>query len=333
LAKHKKIIQKQINSIVREAPKIRIHSFTPVDKKFLHLGDKLDFNLYIPNEHTQMSLFLQSNTIIDKQYNEKLQKIEQLFTSMLEKTKYDDFLKTNIQNILNDKLLTLDEKTNIIYETSGQLTNSLYSNPSALKNAKLSKNIVSPILQSILYNKNTISSYIKIIKYDYYTHTHSLNVSIYALCLGAELNLGKDRLIKLGRSALLHDLGKSKIQPNIVNKTDKLTDYEYSYMKEHSSFGYEIAKKIGIIDKEILDGILHHHEKLNGTGYPDGLKNEEIKLFPRIIAVCDVFDAMTTKRSYKAALSSFEALSVIKAQMQTHLDKNILNTFIKMLHT
>ncbi|MFT7003332.1 MAG: HD-GYP domain-containing protein (c-di-GMP phosphodiesterase class II) [Sulfurimonas sp.] len=331
--KQQKVIQKQINSIVKDIPKIRAHSFTPVDKRFLHLGDKLNFNLYIPNKHTQMSLFLQSNTVIDKQYNEKLQKIEQLFTSMLEKTKYDDFLEINIQNILDDKLLTLEEKTNIIYETSGELTNSLYSNPSALKNAKLSKNIVSPILQSILYNEHTISSYIQIIKYDYYTHTHSLNVSIYALCLGAELNLSKDRLIKLGRSALLHDLGKSKIESNIVNKVDSLTDHEYAHMKKHSSFGYDIAKEIGIVDKEILDGILHHHEKLNGTGYPEGLKNEEIKLFPRIIAICDVFDAMTTKRSYKNALSSFEALSVIKAEMQTHLDKNILNAFIKMLHT
>ncbi len=187
MIRHKKVIQHKINSIAPDMPKTRQYSFVPVDKRFLHIGSKMHFNLYIPDEHTQMSLFLQSDTVIDTQHNKKLKQIEQLFTSKLEKSKYEHFLEKNIQNILDDNSLTLDEKTDIIYESSSELTHSLYNNPNALENAQRSKKIVSPILHSIPYHKDTISSYIKNIEYDYYTHTLSLNVSIYALWLGSPI--------------------------------------------------------------------------------------------------------------------------------------------------
>ncbi|MDO8453920.1 MAG: HD domain-containing protein, partial [Sulfurimonas sp.] len=164
------------------------------------------------------------------------------------------------------------------------------------------------------------------------THTHSLNVSVYALCLGAALGLKEEKLVPLGRAALLHDLGKSKINYEVINKNGVLSQEEFEEMKSHPSLGYDIAINIGINDKNILDGIRHHHEKLDGNGYPDNLKEHEIKLFPRIIGICDVFDALTTRRSYKEAIRSFNALQIMKLEMNAHLDMKILNVFIKMLH-
>ena len=332
LIKRKKILQIRMNSLTPNPPKGKLHSYILVEKRFLHLGDKLNFNLFTNDKLMNMSLFLQSDTVIDATQKRKLRKIEDVFTPTSERDKYDTFLEDHIQNILEDKSLTLSEKTDIIYESSTELTQSLYENPNALKNAQRSKNIVTPILQSIIYHDDTISSYIKIIEYDYYTHTHSLNVSIYALCLGVELNLCEERLTSLGRSALLHDLGKSKIDHHIVDKDGVLTQHEFEQMKMHPSYGYDIAVKIGIKDKEILDGIRHHHEKVDGGGYPDRLKGDEITLFPRIIGICDIFDALTTKRSYKDAMNSFDALNLMKREMSRHLDMHVVDTFIKMLH-
>ena len=311
-----------------------IYTYIPYAWKFQHSypGEERYFNLYFPDEKTQMSLFLQSHSVIDLKHKSKLNQIEQLFTGKLEKSKYDTYLEEHIQSILDDNSLSIDEKTDIIYESSSELTQTLYSNPEALENAQRSKTIISPILQSILHHKNTIASYIKIIEYDYYTHTHSLNVSIYALCLGAALKLSENELTDLGRAALLHDLGKSKIDYDIVNKAGTLTNYEYKQMQGHPLHGYDLAIKIGIKNKNILDGIKHHHEKIDGSGYPDNLIGEQISMFPRIIGVCDVFDALTTKRSYKAAMRSYEALNLMKKEMYTHLDMKILNTFIQMLH-
>lgn len=332
MLKRKKIRQFGINSNNIKKPKKEPHSYILADKRFLNLGDNLDFNIFFNYTPTSMSLFLQSDTVIDKIQQQKLNQIEQIYVSEHDKNRYEHFMEERLANIVKDNSLTLDEKTEIIYTSSAELTNSLYENPQALENAQRSKNIVTPILHSVIYNDDTIASYIKIIEYDYYTHTHSLNVSIYAICLGTELNLNEDDLTSLGRAALLHDLGKSAIEHNIVNKNGKLLHSEYEQMKMHPTFGYEIAIKIGITNSDILDAIHHHHEKLDGMGYPDGLRGNEITIFARIIGVCDVFDALTTKRSYKQAMSSFDALQLIKSEMNNHLDMKLVNIFIKMLH-
>ncbi len=168
--------------------------------------------------------------------------------------------------------------------------------------------------------------------HDYYTHTHSINVSIYTLSLGSFLGITGKELEVLGMSAVLHDLGKSKIDYEIINKNGKLTDEEFTQMKHHPAYGHEIALSLGIEDERILSGIRHHHEKIEGGGYPDNLKGSQISQFARIIGVCDVFDALSTKRSYKDPMSSFESLRLMKQQMVGHLDMRMVDAFIKMLH-
>ena len=344
--KQKVIRQSNINHIIDETQKKEeeekqqayilvdkdMLNLIPVDKRILNLATKVDFKVFAEDEKTHMSLFLQADSVIDKEKKSKLKYAEKIYALESEKDKYDNFLENHLQSILRDNSLSLDEKTDIIYAASSDLTHKLYTNPDALENATLSENIVKPMLDTIIHNENTISSYLKIIEYDYYTHTHSLNVSVYALCLGNELNLDEEKLTSLGRAALLHDIGKSKIDPKIVNKQGKLTQEEFEMMKNHPTYGYEIANNYKIEDKNILEGIYQHHEKLDGNGYPNKLSDKQIGLFPKIISVCDIFDALTTRRSYKSAMKSFEALTLMKTTMNSHLDASILNTFIKMLH-
>ena len=168
--------------------------------------------------------------------------------------------------------------------------------------------------------------------YDYYTYTHCVDVTIYSLSLGKTLRLSKAELEDLGTSAILHDIGKSKIDYDIVNKKGRLTDEEFTAMKQHPVFGYDIALENGITDERILSGIRHHHEKLDGYGYPDKLKKEDLTMFAQIIAVADIFDALTTKRSYKEAFTSFDALMLMKKEMSTQLNEQILSNFIKLLY-
>jgi putative nucleotidyltransferase with HDIG domain len=331
--KHKKVQQLNLNSISTKLDKPKDDSYLLVDKRVFHTGDTLDFNLYSANDKTQMTLYLQSDTVLDINKKKRLRELEQLFILNTQRANYDMFLEEHIQDIVDEESLSIDEKTDLIYQSSTELTEALYNNPNALGNAKRSENIVMPVLQSIIHHQNTIQSYMKIIEHDYYTHTHSLNVSIYALSLGATLKLDEKTLKTLGRAALLHDLGKSDIDYDIINKVGKLSEFEFEEIKKHPTFGYEIALKLGISDKDTLDGIRHHHEKLDGMGYPDKIKGDEITLFPRIIGICDVFDALTTKRSYKDPMSSFEALMIMKEEMKTHLDTKLLKTFIQMLHS
>ena len=330
--KYKQIVQRGINSFSTAPDSSYLNSYILVDKRFFHLHDKINFNLYLHDKLSHMTLFLQSKSVIDRKRSKIIEEIEELYTTKMEQGKYEAFKKTHLEEIVSDGTLSMDEKTEIIYESTVELSNKIFENPKAIDNVRISKEIVNPILKSILYSEDTITSYMKIIEYDYYTQTHSLNVSIYALCLGVELGLNENILRDLGSSALLHDLGKSEIEHNIVDKDGVLTRFEYEHMRMHPVLGYEIALKIGITNKNILDGIRHHHEKLDGRGYPDNFKGKEIGLFPRVIGVCDIFDALTTRRSYKKAMSSYDALHMMKLHMTDHIDMRILNTFIKILH-
>ncbi|MGC9796177.1 HD domain-containing protein [Fervidobacterium riparium] len=148
-------------------------------------------------------------------------------------------------------------------------------------------------------------------KRDNYTHQHSRNVARYSVELGRKMNLSQQLLEKLEFSAILHDVGKIGIPDSILLKPGKLTDEEYQTIKNHTVYGAEILSQIKYVDRDIMNGALEHHERLDGSGYPYGKRDGEISLFGRIIGIADVFDALSTKRTYKEAWTLSDVLRVI----------------------
>lgn len=243
---------------------------------------------------------------------------------------YNRFVDKLIQAVARNEQIPITKKAAVIYRQASVILDEMFENPEELENIPKSKQVVNTFVNTILSDTHAIESMIKITAYDYYTHTHSINVCIYSLSLGSYLELTPIILEELGMSALLHDLGKSKVDSKITNKKGHLTDSEFEEMKHHPLYGYTIALKIGVRDCNILDGIRHHHEKLDGSGYPDGLIGKHLTLFARIIGVCDVFDAISTKRSYKDSMSSYDTLMLMKKTMQHHLDMELVDAFIRM---
>ena len=279
-----------------------------------------------------MELFLQSGTTLAGNDKVRLRETEELYISEEEYAKYQQYIEKHIQTIAQRDDIAIEKKAELVYEKATQVMQKMFANPDSLMEAQQAKDIVSNFTSLVFKDDLAIASLMQLTAHDYYTHTHSINVSLYALALGTYLQLDEENIKTLGIAGLLHDLGKSRVDYEIINKNGKLSDREFSIMKKHPAVGYEIALKMGLSDKRILTGIRHHHEKMDGMGYPDGLKKEKISLFARIIGVCDVFDALTTKRSYKDAMSSFQALSIMKNQMSPHhLDAKILQNFALML--
>lgn len=134
----------------------------------------------------------------------------------------------------------------------------------------------------------------------------------------------------LGLGAMLHDVGKSLVDPKLINKPGKFTDEEFAKMKDHVLFGVNILKENHDLPDKTLELVAQHHEKITGIGYPYGLKSDQIDLFGRISSIVDIYDALTTERSYKKALTPFEALSFL-SKTQKDYDQNILTQFILML--
>lgn len=165
--------------------------------------------------------------------------------------------------------------------------------------------------------------------FDEYTYIHSINVSLYSMLLAKWLELDKEDIKELVKAAVLHDLGKAKIQDGIINKPGELTDEEFLEMKNHPQYGYDLCKGMEDISDRIKDTVLSHHEKIDGSGYPNGLKGEEISLFAKIVAVCDVYDAITSKRAYKDKITPFETFDEMIEHGYGKLDTEIMLTFLQ----
>lgn len=166
---------------------------------------------------------------------------------------------------------------------------------------------------------------------DPYTAGHSERVMQYSVALGQRLGLSAKELATLQRGALVHDIGKIGVPDGILTKPDKLTDEEFEIVKLHPEIGYKILMHMPSF-QECLPIVRYHHERLNGTGYPCGLKAEELSLSVRICAVADVFDALTSDRSYRKGMSHLEALRIITRETQSgHLDPQVVDVLTEML--
>jgi len=165
---------------------------------------------------------------------------------------------------------------------------------------------------------------------DMYTYSHSLHVGILAHKFGRWLSLEENTICNLTTSALLHDIGKSRIKKEIITRPAPLSPEEYEEVKKHSEYGYKLLKKSNRFSKSIMAGVLTHHERYHGGGYPLGLKKEEIPLFGRIIAICDTFDALTTDRPYQKAVSPFTAVKIMEEDFDS-FDHRLKMLFIEKI--
>jgi len=163
---------------------------------------------------------------------------------------------------------------------------------------------------------------------DPYTRGHSERVSRFSVAIAQRLGLPDDEIEKIRISALLHDVGKIGIDDKILKKPAALTDEEFEIMKKHPQKGFKIMSHIPAM-KEFLPGMCMHHEMVNGQGYPQGLKGEEIPLMARIVSVADTFDAMTTDRPYQRAMKFEDAIARIESFVGTRYDATVVNAFVE----
>ncbi len=161
-----------------------------------------------------------------------------------------------------------------------------------------------------------------------YMYSHPVNVACISYLIGKWISLPSSKLYRLVCTGLLHDIGKAKIRDSLLNKSESLTEDEVEIMRSHSEVGYRILEKCDTLEPDILEGILSHHERHDGSGYPSGLRGNDISLFGRIIAIADIFDAMTAQKSYHIKASPFRAIEEIQNCGFGALDPSICQAFM-----
>jgi putative nucleotidyltransferase with HDIG domain len=191
--------------------------------------------------------------------------------------------------------------------------------------------LVDEINQSMERNPNALLSLARLKTANEYTYLHSVAVCMLMVALGRQLGLKGEELRQAGVAGLLHDVGKMAVPNEVLEKPGKLTDEEFSIMRSHPRRGWEILKSCYQVHESALDVCLHHHERMDGQGYPEKLKGDQLTLFARMGAVCDVYDAISSERCYKKAWSPSESIHKMASWKDGHFDETVFHAFVKTI--
>ena len=284
----------------------------------IRVGMVLGDNLY--NKYGD--LMLTSGTVITKEYADAIER--QQYNGVY----IEDDISKDIQiiNIINDSVRAQTVKG--IKDVFMQCEK---GNVNVKPNVKKIKIQIETIVDEIFANKDLMVNMIDMKAFDDYTYYHSVNVAVLSIVLGVALNMERQELCDLGFAALLHDIGKVFVDKKILNKNGKLTRGEFEEIKSHSLLGCNHLKKGYFMPNSCYMGVLDHHEKYDGGGYPNNLKGDNISLYGRIIAVADVYDALTSDRPYRKALLPSDAMEYIMGSTITSFDPNVVKVFVKKI--
>lgn len=234
-----------------------------------------------------------------------------------------------LQEAIFNKNMPADKKAKAIQHHSIVMIQRMMENPSG-ESIKEAKKGIFEIVDIILANDETNRELLMLTSHDYNTYVHSVNVGVLAISLAKTVFKGSDahNMHELGAAFFLHDLGKVKVDINIINKPAVLTDEEMQEMRRHPQYGYEILTEAHQLSDECKKIVFQHHERDNGRGYPQGLSGEEIHIYGRICSLADVYDALSSQRPYRQPLRPYEALNVMKEEMLEHFHKELFKKFV-----
>lgn len=237
------------------------------------------------------------------------------------------FLEDEIsKDVVVEDIVCEDTRNDAVVLVKNMMNNYIFSSSVDIEAVKV---MVNKLIDELLNNDDIIHNLSEIKSVDDYTFEHSVNVCILSLITGIGLGYDISRLRELGTGAMLHDIGKMCIPREILKKPSQLTVEEFEEIKKHTVFGYEILKKSGKVNLTSAFIAFGHHERFDGSGYPLQLKSENIQQCARIVAVADVYDALTSDRVYRKKLKPNEVFEYITSLGAHHFDPKVIESFVK----
>ncbi|MBT3355417.1 MAG: HD domain-containing protein [Candidatus Scalindua sp.] len=309
--------------------------YLPVDLSSLKTDTKVGCDLYLlvkSGADSRYILYCRGDAIFESNKREMLlgKNISRLFITKEDQQKYYEYLENNFQSIISDTSISPGERTKIVHSAATNLVKDLFNDPRS-GNVERTKTFAYNMVDYVLKDNDAAHSLLKIAVHEYYTYTHSVNVAAVGTLFAKSIGFKNEDLRELCSGILLHDVGKTRISTDILNKKGKLTKEEFDEIKKHPELGIEVLDEADIEFKEERIITIQHHENDDGTGYPHGLKKDEIHLSGKIARIIDVYDALTTKRTYADAVRPFAALVEMKEKMSNCFDNELLMEFIRFL--
>ncbi|MBI4405722.1 MAG: HD domain-containing protein [Deltaproteobacteria bacterium] len=236
----------------------------------------------------------------------------------------------SIKDVIANPSTPTDIKSRFIKESAFVHVHDLFTKEDLSPVISETKSLVEEMVSFVSTDVEAITSLMRLSVHDYYTYNHCVDVAVYSIALAKKI-LGEDKklLLLAGLGGLLHDIGKRKLNWDLINKSSPLTQLEWEEIKRHPLYGKESLEKIEAIPVDAKLAVVEHHENFDGTGYPYGLKEEQISRLSRIVTIADVFDALTTDRSYHKAVGPQEALGTMYSMQPGKFDPMIFQSFNK----
>jgi putative nucleotidyltransferase with HDIG domain len=312
-------------------------NFHPIDTKILDKNADLVFNIFCKVQDSSEDRYVLYASK-DPRYRDKVRELlqssdfmEELFIHEDDLTLYFEHATNSLRDYVINSDATPEKKMEKVYDLSKDVTKQFFDANSSPEILRGSDKVVDLMEQCLNNNELGFFGLTKIMEKDYYTYTHSINVGLLCMSFALKIGMPADEVHELGLGGMLHDVGKSKIPMEIINKKGALTEDEFELVKNHTGSGEEVLKGLGCYGEKVINMVGQHHEKFNGTGYHLGLVGEDISLFARICKLTDVYDALTTRRSYKKSLKPLEALTIMGSPMKNEFDPKLLHAFIRMM--
>ncbi len=311
--------------------------FLPVRLSSLRVDSVTDFDLYHrPAKLAPPVLYRGRSLPFTDEVRARLLegRVSTLYIPSGQEEIYNRYVERNLADLIMDKSILPGERTQILYGSAQNAVREMMSKPEAGDVLPRSKNLVEHVIKFMNDLEGSFTHFLDTASFDYYTYTHSVNVCVYSVTLAQKAGFEDlSFLSEFGTGALLHDIGKGRVGPEIIHCETVLTDEQWAIMKMHPVWGHEILKEQGVDSEVALRVTRHHHEKMGGGGYPDGLAGDDIPPYVRVSTICDIFDALTTRRSYRSALQSFPALKLMREQMSDDLDPELFRIFVELMAT
>lgn len=256
--------------------------------------------------------------------------LKETFIHKLEKLGIDEiYIESQVTESIEPKEMILEETRNQVNNAMrGAMSNLALSDEMDLV---LLRALMDDIIEDLVDQDKLLERFIDVKAADDYTTAHCINVSIWSIVIGMSLGYGAEQLKILGMGALLHDVGKARVDENILNKPTKLTKEEFEAMKNHTIKGYEVLKRIPGLEPEIANIALFHHERVDGTGYPYETRGDAIPELAKIVSVADVFDALTSDRVYRKKMETYMVADYLHSMKGIQFEERIVNAFCSNL--
>ena len=294
-----------------------------------------DFDLYFrPDPSQPFVLYSRRNEHFDEEARRRLEenRIERLYIAESRERDFRRCVGYNLSAIIDDEAISIEERSELLHASGQAIVQDILDDCHSDEAVTRAKEMVRNTVRFLHTDKSVFQHVVRALTVDYQVYSHSVNVAIYSVALAQRAGYeAAATLREVANGALLHDTGKSYLDPAIIAKPGPLTLVEWEAMKEHPVAGYRILEGMGRLGEIALDIVLHHHEKVCGGGYPDDLEGRAISPFVRIVTIADVFDALTTKRPFQEAKSTFDALGMMNGRMRNELDPALLRLFVQMM--